>query len=141
MIRNILSINTIKTIKQIRNMSSINIIFKNENKIKEVKLDKSTINNDIISLLDLAKLNNIDIEAACDSSLACSTCHVILNENIYNKLEEPIDDEMDMLEIAPDLTDTSRLSCQIKLNDILSNVRENSIDINIPSFNKNSMYY
>ena len=91
------------------------IIFK-EGNIKKIidnvkKCNKST-------LLNLAHKNNVDIESACDSSLACSTCHVILDENIYNKLSEPSEEELDMLELAPDLCDTSRLSCQLKLNEL-----------------------
>lgn len=123
-------------------IKSIKLIF---NKLNEVKLTSDVFSNssklsNLSTLLDIAKLNNIDIEAACDSSLACSTCHVILNEDIYDKLYEPSDDELDMLEIAPDLTDTSRLSCQIKLIDILSLVEKDNIHITIPDFNKNSEY-
>ena len=50
---------------------------------------------------------------ACEGSLACSTCHVILEQDMYNKLEEPTDEENDMLDLAPGLTETSRLGCQV----------------------------
>ena len=46
--------------------------------------------------------------------LACSTCHVVLEEPLYESLEEPSDDENDMLDLAFALTDTSRLGCQVK---------------------------
>jgi hypothetical protein len=46
--------------------------------------------------------------------LACSTCHVVLEEPLYDSLEEPSDDENDMLDLAFALTDTSRLGCQVK---------------------------
>lgn len=52
---------------------------------------------------------------ACEKSLACSTCHVILTPDVYDKLPEPEDDENDMLDMAFGLTETSRLGCQVKL--------------------------
>jgi hypothetical protein len=36
---------------------------------------------------------DLDIEAACEKSLACSTCHVIMDPKIYDQLEEPSDEE------------------------------------------------
>ncbi len=44
--------------------------------------------------------------AACEKSIACSTCHVILEDHVYDALEEPGDDENDMLDLAFGLTDT-----------------------------------
>ena len=67
------------------------------------------------SLLGIAKEYDIDLEGACEGSVACSTCHVILEPEMYNKLPEPEDDENDMLDMAFGLTDTSRLGCQVKL--------------------------
>ncbi|KAJ1963009.1 mitochondrial matrix iron-sulfur protein [Dispira parvispora] len=67
------------------------------------------------SLLEIAHANNIDLEGACEASLACSTCHVILDENIYDQLEEPSDEENDMLDLAFGLTETSRLGCQVRM--------------------------
>lgn len=55
------------------------------------------------------------LSGACEGSIACSTCHVILTPETYDLLEEPGDDENDMLDLAFGLTDTSRLGCQIKL--------------------------
>lgn len=43
---------------------------------------------------------------ACEGSIACSTCHVILEPDVYDQLEEPGDDENDMLDLAFGLTDT-----------------------------------
>jgi ferredoxin len=67
------------------------------------------------SLLDLAHENDIDLEGACEGSLACSTCHVILDSETYKKLPEPVDEENDMLDLAFGLTETSRLGCQVKV--------------------------
>lgn len=66
-----------------------------------------------LSILEIAHKNNIDLEGACDGSLACSTCHVIVDELYYNKLDEMSEDEEDMLDLAFGLTRTSRLGCQI----------------------------
>jgi len=66
-----------------------------------------------VSILEAAHANDIDLEGACESSLACSTCHVILQDNIYDILNEPNDDEYDMLDLAYGLTETSRLGCQV----------------------------
>lgn len=46
---------------------------------------------------------------------ACSTCHVIVDSQHFDLLEEPTDEENDMLDLAFGLTDTSRLGCQIKM--------------------------
>ena len=57
------------------------------------------------------------ILGACGGSCACSTCHVIVeDEEMYNKMEEETDDEADMLDLAFGLTETSRLGCQIKMS-------------------------
>ncbi|KAG9015890.1 hypothetical protein FRB90_004311 [Tulasnella sp. 427] len=58
------------------------------------------------SILDLAHEYDIDLEGACEASLACSTCHVILPEEYYDLLPEPVDEENDMLDMAFGLTDT-----------------------------------
>ncbi len=65
------------------------------------------------SLLEVAHLNEIPVEGACEGSLACSTCHVILSNSLFSRLAEPCEDEEDMLDLAPDLEDTSRLGCQV----------------------------
>ncbi len=72
-----------------------------------------------LSVLEIAHRNGIDIEGACEGSLACSTCHVIVKPEWYGKLEEPSEDEEDMLDLAFGLTKTSRLGCQIVMNEEL----------------------
>ncbi|EJF59690.1 ferredoxin [Dichomitus squalens LYAD-421 SS1] len=66
-------------------------------------------------ILTIAHEYDIDLEGACEGSVACSTCHVILDSESYDKLPEPEDDENDMLDMAFGLTDTSRLGCQVRL--------------------------
>ncbi|EAA08310.3 adrenodoxin-like protein 2, mitochondrial [Anopheles arabiensis] len=71
------------------------------------------------SLLDVIVNNNIDFEGfgACEGTLTCSTCHLIFSKADYDRLpEKPSDEELDMLDLAYELTDTSRLGCQITLS-------------------------
>jgi ferredoxin len=68
------------------------------------------------SLLKVAHNHNINIEGACDSSLSCSTCHLILNKEIFNKLSKPTEDELDLLDLVFCSRETSRLGCQVKVN-------------------------
>ncbi|KIY91799.1 2Fe-2S ferredoxin [Monoraphidium neglectum] len=59
------------------------------------------------SLLEIAHDNEIELEGACEGSLACSTCHVIVeDEEHYKLLPEATEDELDMLDLAFGLTDT-----------------------------------
>jgi len=71
------------------------------------------------SLLEIAHANQIDIEGACEGSMACSTCHVIVDAKDIDRLREPSDDELDMLDLAYGLTETSRLGCQIVMTEAL----------------------
>lgn len=57
------------------------------------------------NLLEVAHANNVDLEGACEGSLACSTCHVYLEPAVYEALDEPGDDENDMLDLAFGLTE------------------------------------
>lgn len=66
-----------------------------------------------LSVLEIAHRNHIDIEGACEGSLACSTCHVVVEKEWFEKLAPASDDEEDMLDLAFGLTKTSRLGCQI----------------------------
>lgn len=65
------------------------------------------------NLLDVAHDNNIELEGACGGELACSTCHLVFDEDVYDALEPKSDEEEDMLDLAMELTETSRLGCQI----------------------------
>merc|ERR1712070_809236 len=67
------------------------------------------------TILELAHEHGVDIEGACGGECACSTCHLILDKDDYKTLREPDEDEMDMLDLALHVTDTSRLGCQITL--------------------------
>ena len=71
------------------------------------------------SVLQVARRHDIDIEGACEGSLACSTCHIIVDPEWYDLLKEASEDEDDMLDLAFNLTKTSRLGCQIIITEEL----------------------
>jgi 2Fe-2S ferredoxin len=67
-----------------------------------------------LSVMEGALQNNVDgIDADCGGSMACATCHVYVSENWINKLEKIQDAEQDMLDMAYEPKNNSRLSCQI----------------------------
>lgn len=65
------------------------------------------------NLLEVAHANQIDLEGACECSLACSTCHIVLSQEIFDALPEATEEEEDLLDLAPELKSTSRLACQV----------------------------
>ena len=87
-----------------------------------------------LSILEVAHENDIDLEGACEGSIACSTCHVVVSEEWYKKLSEPTEDEEDMLDLAFGLTHTSRLGCQI----IMSNELD-GIEVKLPEATRNML--
>jgi ferredoxin, 2Fe-2S len=68
-----------------------------------------------LSILEVARRHDVDLEGACEGSLACSTCHVVVTPEWYDLLPEAQEDEEDMLDLAFGLTKTSRLGCQIRM--------------------------
>jgi 2Fe-2S ferredoxin len=86
---------------------TVKIIFIEKGERKEFQVPVGT------TVLEAAHNNNINLEGACEGSLACSTCHVIVDASYYTKLESASEDEEDMLDLAFGLTPTSRLGCQI----------------------------
>ncbi len=79
------------------------------------------------TLQELAKEKHLSLESACEGALACSTCHVIVKEEWFAKLEDASEDEEDLLDMAFGLTPTSRLACQLKLTSDLD-----GIEVTIP---------
>ena len=72
-----------------------------------------------LSVLEVAHKHDVDIEGACEGSLACSTCHVIVDPAWFGKLARPTEDEEDMLDLAFGLEKTSRLGWQIVITEAL----------------------
>ena len=66
-------------------------------------------------LLEVGQGAGMPLEGTCESQMACSTCHVIVAPEWFERLPSAVDDEEDMLDLAAQVTRTSRLSCQIVL--------------------------
>ncbi len=94
------------------------VIFKNsDGTAKEIEAPLG------ISLLEVAHKNDISLEGACEGSLACSTCHVIIeDEGVFESLPESTEEEEDMLDLAFGLTHTTRLGCQIMVTDEIDGI-------------------
>jgi 2Fe-2S ferredoxin len=105
---------------------TVKVIFLEKGERKEFQVPVGT------SVLQAARDNNIDLEGACEGSLACSTCHVIVDKTFYDSLTEPTEDEEDMLDLAFGLTPTSRLGCQIILTKELD-----GLTLTVPSETRN----
>lgn len=87
-----------------------------------------------LSVLEIAHRNNIDLEGACEGSLACSTCHVVVDNEWYDLLPGASEDEEDMLDLAFGLTHTSRLGCQIIITEELD-----GLTVQLPAATRNMM--
>ena len=87
-----------------------------------------------LSVLEIAHKHDIDLEGACEGSLACSTCHVIVDPEYFEMLPEPKEEEEDMLDLAWGLTHTSRLGCQIIITEELD-----GLTVRLPAATRNMM--
>lgn len=117
-----------------------------------IKVDLQVAEGD--NLLDIAQAHDLEMEGmfiseetdtrrslpnftcsigACGGSCACSTCHVIVEDpDMFDKMEEPSDDENDMLDLAFGLTETSRLGCQVTMSKQLD-----GLVVRLPSMTRN----
>ncbi|XP_030002645.1 ferredoxin-2, mitochondrial isoform X2 [Sphaeramia orbicularis] len=84
------------------------------------------------NVLYLAHKHGIDLEGACEASLACSTCQVYVSDAHFDKLPEPVEREDDMLDMAPMLQENSRLGCQIILTPELD-----GMELTLPKVTRN----
>ena len=84
-----------------------------------------------MSVMEVARRHEVDIEGACEGSLACSTCHVIVDPEWYGRLREASEEE-DMLDLAFNLTRTSRLGCQIIITEELD-----GLTVQLPAATRN----
>ncbi|MBO9503369.1 2Fe-2S iron-sulfur cluster binding domain-containing protein [Qipengyuania flava] len=80
------------------------------------------------NLLRVAQAAGLPLEGTCEGQMACSTCHVIVAEDWFDRLEEASEEEEDMLDLAAGVARTSRLSCQIDLTPELD-----GLEIRIPA--------
>ena len=88
-----------------------------------------------LSILEVARKHEIDIEGACEGSLACATCHIIVAPEHFDRLPEITEDEEDMLDLAFGLEKTSRLGCQILITDELD-----GLTVTLPGETRNLMF-
>lgn len=87
-----------------------------------------------LSVMEIAHLHGVDLEGACEGSLACSTCHVIVEPGWYSRLKPAEEDEQDMLDLAFGLEPTSRLGCQIVMSEELD-----GLTVMLPTATRNLM--
>ena len=79
------------------------------------------LNADIGStVMEIIRDAGLDIEAACGGCCACATCHVYINNNKIDELNQLDDDEESMLDQAFHVKENSRLSCQIEYKENLN---------------------
>ena len=87
-----------------------------------------------LSVLEVAHKHGVDIEGACEGSLACSTCHVIVAPDWIDRLKDASEDEEDMLDLAFGLEKTSRLGCQIVITPDLD-----GLVVKLPASSRNAL--
>ena len=86
-----------------------------------------------LSVLEIARRSDIDqLEGACEGSMACSTCHVIVDPAWLDRLEPASEEEEDMLDLAVGFTQTSRLGCQIIMTEAID-----GLVVNLPAEHRN----
>jgi ferredoxin len=78
-------------------------------------------------LLALGQAVGMPLEGTCEGQMACSTCHVVVSADWFDRLPAAVEDEEDMLDLAAGVTRTSRLSCQIVLTEDLD-----GLEVRIP---------
>ena len=83
---------------------------------------------DGLTLMEVARDNDLGIEGTCGGSISCCTCHVVIEKNWFSKVGPANPDEEDMLDLAVDLQPTSRLGCQIEVTPELD-----GLIVNIPN--------
>ena len=105
---------------------------KGETKVVEVQPDRIPYGETGLpgSILDIALHNGVELDHACGGVAACSTCHVYVRQGLRT-CPEPLDAENDMLDLAPDVKPSSRLSCQCVPNG------EEDLIVKIPEWNRN----
>ena len=83
---------------------------------------------DGLTLMEVARDNDLGIEGTCGGSISCCTCHVVIEKDWFVKVGPANPDEEDMLDLAVDLQPTSRLGCQIEVSPELD-----GLIVNIPN--------
>lgn len=94
-------------------MSLLKVVFSFKDKLFPVLAKKG------VTLLEAAHSNGVPLQGACEGSLACTTCHVVLDPETYRRTVSSLTEkEEDLLDQAKHLTHTSRLGCQLRLSQL-----------------------
>lgn len=83
-------------------------------------------------LLDVAQAHMMPLEGTCEGQMACSTCHVIVGKEDFDRLPPASEMEEDMLDLAAGVRRTSRLACQILLTEAMD-----GLTVSIPGESRN----
>jgi ferredoxin, 2Fe-2S len=75
------------------------------------------------TIMEILRDGGLDIAAECGGACACATCHVYVEDGWYEKLAEPSEDEVNMLDMALGVQANSRLSCQLTCSDELDGIK------------------
>ncbi|KAL5022165.1 hypothetical protein ScPMuIL_001320 [Solemya velum] len=131
----------------IRNFSRTSFLFNGEFEWQDPKSEEEVVNIVFIerdgkktqvrgkigdNAMYLAHRYGIELEGACEASLACSTCHVYVHEDFGSKIPDPVEEEDDMLDMAVFLKPNSRLGCQIILDKSLE-----GLELTLPQATRN----
>ena len=93
------------------------IVKDREGNVKELSADAG------LTLMEIIRDAGMDIEAACGGCCACATCHLYVEKDWLSKLPAKEDDEDSMLDQAFNVSDNSRLGCQIEFNEGLDGIK------------------
>jgi 2Fe-2S ferredoxin len=74
-------------------------------------------------IMEIIRDEGLSIKAECGGSCACATCHIYVEESWQDKLPEKSEEEIDMLDLAFDVQDNSRLSCQVNMTPNLDGLK------------------
>jgi len=80
------------------------------------------------TVMEIGRDEMMGVEGACGGCLSCATCHVIVYPEWFERTGEIADDEDEMLDLAAERTETSRLGCQIRMTDELD-----GLTVTVPS--------
>ncbi len=86
--------------------------------VRELEIEENPSGN----LMEVLTAEKFDVPAICGGMAGCGTCHITVLEG-FDSLEDPDEDEEFMLDSLPNLTDHSRLSCQLRLTSPLNGVK------------------
>jgi 2Fe-2S ferredoxin len=67
------------------------------------------------SLMESLRQHEWGVAAACGGLCSCGTCHVYIDEEWLDKLQERASDELDLLDEFDGTKSNSRLSCQLSI--------------------------